>query len=47
MFNKDTLGLRTLDYNGHLFKLSVNGDHLRFTDKWFVENIIQPFLKDN
>jgi len=38
--------LRTLDETGRLFKLSVDGDHLRFTDEWFLENIVNAFLRD-
>jgi len=44
LYKNDTLGLQTLDSTGRLFKLSVNGDHLRFTDEWFIDNIINSFL---
>lgn len=46
LYKNDTLGLQTLDKSGRLHKLSVDGDHLKFTDEWFIENIIQPFLLD-
>lgn len=44
--NKDTLGLQTLDREGRLFKLAVKGDHLRFSEEWFIDNIINSFLRD-
>ena len=44
LYKNDTLGLQTLDKSGRLYKLSVNGDHLQFTDQWFIDNIITPFL---
>ncbi len=43
-FKKDTLGLKTLDTTGRLHKLSCKGDHLRFTEQWFIDNIITPYL---
>lgn len=45
-FFKDTLGLQTLDRGGRLFRLSINSDHLKFSDQWFIENIIDSFLRD-
>ena len=46
LIKKDTLGLKTLDESGRLVKLSVDGDHLQFTQKWFEDNIIKQFLLD-
>lgn len=37
------LGLEYLNEQGRLHFLSTVGDHLQFTDEWFVENIV-PFL---
>jgi len=33
-----------MDEAGKLKFLSIDADHLRFTDQWFLENIIQPYL---
>lgn len=46
VFSKDTLGLRTLDQQGKLFRLSVDGNHLEMSHGWFIDNIVIPFLKD-
>lgn len=46
LYVNDTLGLQTLDKSGRLHKLAVNGDHLRFSEEWFLENIVSKFLKD-
>lgn len=40
----DVLALRQLDQTGRLIMVDTLGDHLQFTDKWFVENIVQSFL---
>lgn len=44
LYKEDRLGLKTLADNGRLHFLSLPGNHLRFNDTWFVENIIQKFL---
>lgn len=43
LYTEDRLGLREMDKAGKLVFLGVEGDHLRFTDKWFDDNIL-PFL---
>ncbi|XP_026480291.1 palmitoyl-protein thioesterase 1-like [Ctenocephalides felis] len=45
IYLEDKLGLKQMDEDGKLYFLDVNGDHLRFTEEWFIENII-PFLKE-
>lgn len=45
LYTKDLLGLKTLDQQSRLKFLETPGDHLRFTDQWFIDNII-PYLKD-
>ena len=40
-FIQDTLGLKTLDQTGRIFKYSINADHLRMTKKWFIDNILK------
>ncbi|XP_004535042.1 palmitoyl-protein thioesterase 1 [Ceratitis capitata] len=42
----EDLGLNQLDSDGRLVYLSVEGDHLQMTSKWFIENII-PLLTEN
>ncbi|XP_048468811.1 palmitoyl-protein thioesterase 1 isoform X3 [Rhincodon typus] len=42
--SEDRLGLKTMDKAGKLQFLTVNGDHLQFSEKWFITNII-PHLK--
>ena len=45
IYTKDLLGLKTMDQQSRIKFLDTNGDHLRFTDQWFIDNII-PYLKD-
>uniref|UniRef100_D2SNX5 Palmitoyl-protein thioesterase 1 n=1 Tax=Heliothis virescens TaxID=7102 RepID=D2SNX5_HELVI len=44
IYTEDRLGLKKMDKEGKLVLLSTEGDHLRFSDKWFVENILKPYL---
>ncbi|KAI9145686.1 palmitoyl-protein thioesterase 1 [Paraphysoderma sedebokerense] len=46
IYTKDYLGLRTLDEEGRLHLLEVEGDHLQIDFDTFVSAIIQPFLSD-
>lgn len=41
---QDRLGLKKMDKAGKLVFLSIDGDHLRFSDIWFIDNIIKPYL---
>ena len=43
LYINDTIGIRKLKQQGKVTFLEVPGDHLQFTDAWFIENII-PFL---
>jgi palmitoyl-protein thioesterase len=45
LYQSDWLGLKEMDKQNKLKFLATNGDHLRFTDQWFIENII-PLLID-
>jgi palmitoyl-protein thioesterase len=45
LYIKDLLGLQTMDQQSRIKFLQSDTDHLRFTDQWFIDNII-PFLKD-
>lgn len=40
----DTIGLQELNNTGRLVFLGCPGNHLQFTDDWFVDNIILPYL---
>ncbi|CAH0390158.1 unnamed protein product [Bemisia tabaci] len=42
--NLDPLGLRWLSDNGRLKFLEVDGNHLQFTKKWFLANILKPYI---
>lgn len=46
LYKNDTLGLKTLDQSGRLFKLATDGDHLQFKEEWFLENIVSKFIRD-
>lgn len=45
LYTEDWIGMRTLDEAGKLLFLSVDGDHLQFTDQWF-ETTIVPLLEN-
>jgi len=44
LYKEDWLGLQVLDKGGKLDLIECPGDHLQFTDKWFHENVITPYL---
>jgi palmitoyl-protein thioesterase len=44
LYQQDWLGLQLLNNTGRLAFLATEGDHLQFTDEWFVDNIITPYL---
>jgi len=44
LYKEDWLGLKVLDESNRLKFLEVNGGHLQFTDPWFIQNIIKPYL---
>lgn len=41
---QDKLGLKRLNEESKLHFISLPGDHLRFTQEWFVKEIIQKYL---
>lgn len=44
IYAQDWIGLQELDTSGRLRFLSCVGDHLQFTDQWFIDNIVTPYL---
>jgi palmitoyl-protein thioesterase len=46
LYQEDWLGLQEMDSQGKLTFLATIGDHLQFTEEWFIDNIITPFLKN-
>ncbi|KAK7100231.1 palmitoyl-protein thioesterase 1-like [Littorina saxatilis] len=45
IWTEDRLGLQTLNSSGRLHFLSSDTDHLQFTETWFIENVVNKFLK--
>ncbi|XP_044734999.1 palmitoyl-protein thioesterase 1 isoform X2 [Chrysoperla carnea] len=45
LYEEDRLGLKYMDEQKKLVFLETPGDHLQFTDDWFVENIINKYFK--
>jgi len=45
LYQQDWIGLKTLDSQNKLQFMSVAGNHLQFTDQWFIQNII-PLLNN-
>ncbi|XP_015108676.1 palmitoyl-protein thioesterase 1 [Diachasma alloeum] len=44
LYTEDRLGLKEMDNNGQIDFLSVDTNHLQFTDRWLKEEIIQKYL---
>ena len=44
IYFQDKLGLKAMNKAGKLHFLACPGDHLQFTDEWFMDNIINKFL---
>lgn len=45
IYTKDWLGLKAMDEAGKLKFLKTEGNHLQFSKAWFVENILNVYLK--
>ncbi|XP_043788149.1 palmitoyl-protein thioesterase 1 [Apis laboriosa] len=43
-YHKDRLGLKMLHNTGRIHFLHLPGNHLQFTEDWFVNYIIKPYL---
>ncbi|XP_033214610.1 palmitoyl-protein thioesterase 1 [Belonocnema kinseyi] len=44
LYKEDRLGLKEMDEQGKIHFLSIDGNHLQFSDRWFIENIIKKYL---
>lgn len=44
LYQEDRLGLKALDESGKLHFLSVDGDHLRFSEDFFIKEIVKKYL---
>ncbi|OWF36658.1 Palmitoyl-protein thioesterase 1 [Mizuhopecten yessoensis] len=44
LYTEDWLGLKAMAATNRLHFLSYPGDHLQFTEEWFIANIVKPFL---
>ncbi|KAL5241674.1 hypothetical protein ACI65C_009084 [Semiaphis heraclei] len=42
----DRLGLKVLEESGRLHFLSVPGNHLQFSEEWFLNEIVSKYLKE-
>ncbi|KAL4235808.1 Palmitoyl-protein thioesterase 1 [Mactra antiquata] len=45
LYTEDKLGLKTLNDTGRITFLASDSDHLQFTETWFINNIVNKFLK--
>jgi len=41
LYKQDRLGLKEMNENGKLVFLQTDGEHLQFSESWFIENILQ------
>ena len=46
LYTEDRIGLKSLDEAGRLHLMEVEGNHLEFTRQWFIDNIINVYLKN-
>ena len=45
LYKEDWIGLRALDESGRLVRASVPGPHMHFSLDWFLENVIDKYLR--
>lgn len=45
LYQEDWLGLKVMNSTGRLHFLASPGDHLQFTEQWFIDNIVSKYLK--
>lgn len=46
IYIKERLGLRAMNEQGKLDFLSIEGNHMQISLPWFVENVIEAYLRD-
>lgn len=46
IYIKDRLGLKKMKEDGKLVFLELEGNHMQISLDWFVENVIEPYLRD-
>lgn len=46
IFLKDKLGLKQMKDDDKLVYLSTEGNHMQISKPWFVDNVIEPYLRD-
>jgi len=46
LYKEDWIGMKTLDEANKLAFLSVDGDHLQFSEPWFLSSIVGPYLNN-
>jgi len=46
LYTEDWIGMQTLDQAGKLDFLTVVGDHLQFTEQWFIDVVIGDYLNN-
>lgn len=44
LYTEDRLGLKTMNEKGKLHFVETEGNHLQFSDEWFIENIIKKWF---
>merc|ERR1719400_1941042 len=45
LYTEDRIGLKTLDEAGRLVLMEVEGNHLEFSRQWFIDEIVNVYLK--
>ncbi|RTG86937.1 palmitoyl-protein thioesterase [Schistosoma bovis] len=45
LYSEDRLGLKVLDKRGDLHLIEKTGEHLNFTNQWFIDNILIRYMK--
>jgi len=45
LYTEDRIGLKALDESGRLHFLTVEGNHLEFSRDWFIQEIVNVYLK--
>lgn len=46
LYKEDRIGLKTLNEQKKITLIEIkDADHLRFTEEWFTENIVDKYLR--